>query len=194
MTRPCDHGPCHSSAHVVVLADVETASEHLRASEMIFMNRFSRSRARRAEDAGSARIALLVDQHDRVVVEPDVRPVGRRRSLAVRTTTALTPRLLHRTPGSASFTDRRSRRRHVRSALAAASTRMHRTSLAPCCPRPCRRLLLITVPLLRPLDDLDDAPALRPGERRVSSRGRVAHVRLVVLVVRASLSSRTSSC
>ena len=66
------------------------------ASETIFMNFFSRSsRADRAEDAGAARVIVVLDDHRGVLVELDVAAVRPATLLTVRTTTALTtsPRL-----------------------------------------------------------------------------------------------------
>ena len=61
--------------HLVTLVDPHHNTSG--ASDTMRMNRLSRSsRPDRAEDAGAARLLLVVDQHGRVLVEADVAAVG----------------------------------------------------------------------------------------------------------------------
>src|SRR5207342_3586943 len=168
------------------------------ASEMIFMNFFSRSSRATGPKMRVPRgffcsLMITTALSSKRIYEPS----GRRRSFAVRTTTARTTSpFFTAPPGRASFTvpTMTSPTPAYRRAEPP-STRMHRTSLAPVLSATLQRvscwitgLYLKSLGLLGPFDDLDHAPALglrhRPGLHHADG---VAHVGIVGLVVRGEL-------
>ena len=152
--------------HLVVVLDVDAGHGYSTsgASEMIFMNRFSRSsRATGPKMRVPARVPLLVDQHDRVVVEPDVRAVRAAALLRGANDDGLDDlALLHaRRRAGRPSPSRRSRRRRRRTGARSRRARgCTGPPWPPCCPRPCS-----ASPAGSPVRQLPTSPARRPRPR-----------------------------
>src|SRR5262249_28730957 len=145
----------------------------------------------RAEDARAARVALVVDDHGRVLVERDQRPVVAAERLSRADDDGLHDlALLDRTLRRRRLHGRGDDVAHARVAAAGAAgdadaEQLARTGvvghLQAC-------LLLNHRSLPRLLDDLGEAPILRPRERaRLDDPDDVADARRVLLVVRVEL-------